>query len=190
MQCSNDALRQDGDVVLRGERAELGEFLLFSGFYDSKAIFRLNHLQFVQQSLQRQLCVGHDGDLGLVIRARDHRVRVDMDHLRALGRIAPALGGHRAGAAADEHHQVRLRQRFSRRQRAAIRADHAQAKWMVLGKAALAAHGGRHRRAEQGGERFQLRLRMGDHHAAAADENGQFRGRKRNRRLLNQIFVR
>ncbi|MNC89592.1 hypothetical protein D3C83_55540 [compost metagenome] len=96
-----------------------------------------------------------------------------MDDARARRRMAPALGGHRTCAAAHEDDQVGLRERFARGQRAAVRADHAETERVVFGQAALAADGGRDRRAEQLRERGELVFRVGDHHAAAADENRQ-----------------
>ena len=87
-------------------------------------------------------------------------------------RMAPAFGGHRAGAAADENDQIGLIDDRARFRRAAVGADHADGERMLFVNRAFAADGRRHRRREPLGEFEQAPARArGNHDAAAADEN-------------------
>ena len=61
---------------------------------------------------------------------------------------------------------------------------------MVFREAALSADRGRHRRAQQRRQRLQFFLRVGDHHAAAADEHRHARPEQRDRRAFNAVFFR
>ena len=85
--------------------------------------------------------------------------------------MAPALGGHRAGAAADEHNQIRLIDDRARLGRAAVGADDADGQRMVFVDRTFAADRGGDRRGQALRELEQLRLGLRHHHAAAADKN-------------------
>src|SRR5947199_10408864 len=95
-----------------------------------------------------------------------------MNHLHfARRRMAPALGGYRAGAAADENDQIRLIDDGARLWRAAVGADDADGEWMLLADGTLAADGGSDRSGEPLRKLEKFLLRTGDHHAAAAEKH-------------------
>jgi hypothetical protein len=105
--------------------------------------------------------------------------------------MAPALGGHGAGAAADEDDEIGRVDDGARLGRAAVAADDSGCEQAPFVDAALAADGGGDGRAEAVGQELQLRLGPGDDGAAAADEDGagrrpQPRGRGFDCRLVRR----
>ena len=118
---------------------------------------RADGRDLVAQRREREPGIADHGDLGRVVDPDHRRVDVDVHHAHlARRRMPPALGGDRAGAAADEHDQVGLIDDGARLGRAAVAADHAERQRMVLGDAALAADRGGDGRVEQLGERAKL----------------------------------
>ena len=98
---------------------------------------------------KRELRIAQHRDLGRIGGARARRGRRRSARCAPCpARVAPALGGDRAGAAADEADEIGAEHDLARRHHAAIAADHAHGKRMVVGDRALAAHGGRDRRLE------------------------------------------
>src|SRR5205814_2870407 len=106
-------------------------------------------MQVPERFAQRDECepgVGHDGHVDFVVATWHRRIDVDVDDARLSGRrVAPALGGHRAGAATHEHYYIRVIDDGARLWRAAVRAHHADRLRAALVDRALAADGGGHR---------------------------------------------
>src|SRR5207253_10570840 len=95
-----------------------------------------------------------------------------MDDSRLSGRrVAPALGGDRAGAAANEEDEVGGIDDGARLGRAAVRADDACGERVLLVDRALAADAGGNRGGELLRQFEQFAFRLRDHHATATDEN-------------------
>ena len=104
-------------------------------------------------------------------------------------RMAPALGGYRAGAAADENDQIRLIDDGARLWRAAVGADDADGEWMLIADGALAADGGSDRSGEPLRKLEKFLLRAGDHHAAAAEKHRMGRAAQQFCRASDEVRV-
>ena len=141
------------------ELLELGTFLLFDKLEIAVAPKPLQ--RFVQRR-KAEPRIADERHVDLVVGAGHGGIDVDVDDPRlARRRMAPALGGHRAGAAADEDHHVRRIDHRARLRRAAVRSDHADRARAALVDRALAADRRGDRRAERLGERQELRFRAG-----------------------------
>ncbi len=177
VQRGDDALGQDRHVV-RDRRARGTPRTSPLSPRDADACrrrrFALRRAAARRAAAQRELRVADQRDLGLVVGAEHHRVDVDMDD-----RACPAPDS--ASARWSPSRRGSRRRRPGRPASSASRVGSVppllpttpSAERMVLGEAALAADGGGDRRAEQLGERGELALGAGDHHAAAADEDRQ-----------------
>ncbi len=85
-------------------------------------------------------------------------------------RKPPALGRHRAGAAADKDDEIGQSDDAAGRQCAAIAADNPDRERVVVADAAVAADRRRHRCTEPFGDRLQLGFGAGDDDTAPDDE--------------------
>ena len=133
-----------------------------------------------QQGREREPGVAQHRDLGRIGGAEHRGVGVDLHDARlARLRVAPALGGDRARAAADEADEISAAapSRASPTTPPLLPTTPTASGWSSA-IAALAAHRGRDRRLEQLGERGELGLGARDHRPAAADEH-RLAGRRR-----------
>jgi hypothetical protein len=159
-----------------GELTEPGELLRLAsghlrGVEGASIAVGAASLQFPRQGCQAQAGVAHEGRLGLVVDADRGRVDVDVHHPHLVGRrMTPALGGDRAGAAADEDHRVGGVHQRPGLGRAAVAAHHPHRQRVAVGEASLTADGGRHGRVQGLGQGRELTLGARDDHPAAADE--------------------
>ena len=103
--------------------------------------------------------------------------------------MAPALGGHRARAAADEDDQVRLIDDATCFRRPAVGAHDAHRQRMLLADRALAADGGGDRGREPLRKLAEFLFRAGNDGSAATDKDRLSRIAEQLRRPLDEIRI-
>ena len=138
----------------------------------------------VGQSAQHLADVADNRDIDRHILADFSRVDVDMNDVRLLRDLLGRADRAVAHARAAQDHQVRLLHRHVRAG-AAIHADHAHVIIRIHGRHADAHHGRAHRDAalfRKGGHLF---AGIGEHHAAAAADDGPLGLTDRGQRLFD-----
>src|SRR5438445_12246591 len=94
------------------------------------------------QRREREPRIAYQRHIHGIINAQHRGIYVQMNYLHlARRRMAPALGGYRAGAAADENDQIRLIDDGARVWRTGVGADDADGEGILIPDGALAADG-------------------------------------------------
>ena len=189
-QLRNHALRFDRPLGRLGERLELCEFLLFRELNPRCVERPVRACQTFIQHSQTELGIADQWHGHRIIRAGHRRVDVEMNYfIFSRYRVAPALGGYRAGTAADKEHHVGLVDQRASFRRAAVGADNADGQRVVFADRTFAADRRGHRRRQPLGELDQFALGFGQHHAAAADENRTGRVAQHGGGALDEITI-
>jgi len=141
----NSATTRSGLIGVSVDSASARNFSNFSLFCCSieKRFPFFKSIQCFIQSGKAKARIADERHVDAVVRPRDRRIDVEVDDFRlSRRRVAPALGGDRAGAAADEDDEVGGIDDGARLGRAAVRADDARGERVPLVDRALAADAG------------------------------------------------